>query len=48
MEASEIFAIAMAGMAVVVLLGVLGYIIRESKKRERELKKWRSDMHLKE
>ena len=39
MEAGEIFAIAMAGLAVVVALMILGYVIRESKKRERELEK---------
>jgi len=38
MEAGEIFAIAMAGLAVVALM-ILGYVIRESKKRERELEK---------
>ena len=39
MEAGEIFDIAMVGLAVVVALMILGYVIRESKKRERELEK---------
>ena len=38
MEAGEIFAIAMSGMALVVMLGCLGYIVR-TKKREKEWKK---------
>ena len=39
MEAGEIFAIAMAGLAVVVALMILGYVIRTARKREGELKK---------
>jgi len=33
MEAGEIFAIAMAGLAVVVALMILGYVIRTARKR---------------
>ena len=36
MEASEIFAIAMCSIAVIVLLGVLAYVIKASRKRERK------------